>query len=94
MLAGTGARLDLLERPAPAAPGVRRRGEAGGGEQVGAVEEQARVDVPGDAPERAGDDVGVPDAGEVIGRREGARAAERTCDKCAGFIVLRNLRRP
>ena len=35
--------------------------------RVGAIEKQARVDIPRHAVQRAVDDIGVPDSGEVIG---------------------------
>ena len=50
----------------PFAPVLRHRGIAGVAQQIAAVEEDPRVDVPGHAPGVAVEHVGIPDAGEVV----------------------------
>ena len=74
-MAGAAEPLDPHHRLAPLAPAPRGPGTAGRLDQIAAVEEQARVHVPRDAPGPAVEDVGVPDAGEGIAgdRRRGPR---------------------
>ncbi len=58
--------LHPLHGAHPGVPGLRRGVDPRPRQQVAAVEEQPRVDVPGQRPDGAVDDVGVPDAGEVV----------------------------
>ncbi len=66
--------LQRIERAREAGPGVGHGVDAGAQEQVAAIEQQPRVDVPGQADERAVDFVGAPDALEVV-RRSMLRSA-------------------
>ena len=53
-------------------PRRRRRRDAGGAQQVGAIEHHARVDVPRHAEQRVVDDVRRQHAGEIVGARNDA----------------------
>jgi len=91
-------RLDALHRRCPLLPRARRAREAGGGEDVAAVEEHARVDVPRDAVQLPADDVRGPDAGEVVAlfdhrRRELLERAHGHELRDPGVAYLRHVRR-
>ena len=68
--------MDARHRLAPLRPRARAVRKPDRGQDVAAVEEHARVDVPGDAVQRATDDVGGPDAGEVVVLRLRSESSE------------------
>ena len=92
-------RDDLLHRVAPLVPRRRAVGIADRAEDVAAIEEDARVDVPGDAVQRAVDDVRGPDAREVVLlvdalrlRDEGGQVVERAHGRELGDPGVSHLR--
>ena len=58
--------LDRRHRRLPFRPGLRRLVVTGSGQQILAIEQQPRIHVPRHAVDVAIDDIGVPDAFEVI----------------------------
>ena len=73
--------LDGVQHRGPFRPRSRWGRVTGFGKQVAAVEQQARIDVPRHAEQRAVDAVGLPDAAEVIGRLDGGRGSDARIER-------------
>jgi hypothetical protein len=74
-------RLHRGHRPRPFVPIPRRIGEARGAQDIAAIEQQSGIDVPGNAVETPVDDVGFPDAREVVAGDDRHRCAHARVER-------------